>query len=189
MLTRFKICDPTGAKRKLMKKIRRFESLAQLEPVDLEKRIALGESDDESLESPVQTCSMFIHSNSNMFSEIREENGTERDAMELLELVKATVPSDNLIMEKVGGDNPSASMVKGHKEFQQELEVAQDWINGRSQEMFLGWEVKENRHIYIKDMENNGKWRNLDGEKEEVALELELHIFTSLVNEALLDIF
>ncbi|XP_042506364.1 uncharacterized protein LOC122082706 [Macadamia integrifolia] len=38
-------------KEKLLQKIRRFESLAELEPVDLEKRIALSEKDDSG-ESP-----------------------------------------------------------------------------------------------------------------------------------------
>jgi hypothetical protein len=36
-------------------------------------------------------------------------------------------------------------------------------------------------------MEKNGKWKNVDQEKEEFALELEVEVFNSLVDEALLD--
>ncbi|CAK7335439.1 unnamed protein product [Dovyalis caffra] len=185
-------------KQKLMQKIRRFESLAQLDPVDLEKRIAMAELEDESLDSPLQPCSMSIHSdNDNGFNETKE-NGTEKDAQELLKHVKSTIAShslapkvDSLLLdffkEKIVENNASGSVVGSYKEFEQEVQVAQDWINGQPKELFLGWEVLESRQVYIKDMKKNGKWENVDQEKEEVALELEVEVFNSLVEEALLD--
>ncbi|EEF51088.1 uncharacterized protein LOC8265402 [Ricinus communis] len=177
-----------GAKQKLLAKIRSFESLAQLNPVNLEKQIELaGCEDDESIKSTIQTRSLSI--------DVKEER-----AQELLELVKTTLPSSNSLIsnaesvlldffrEKILENNASSSMVKGSKEFKQELEAIQDWLNGNPQEMFLGWEVKESRHIYVKEMEKSRKWRNLSEEKEELILEFELEIFTSLVNEALFDL-
>ncbi|KAJ6347511.1 hypothetical protein OIU76_004061 [Salix suchowensis] len=188
-----------GSKQKLVQKIKRFESLAQLDPVDLEKRIATAELEDESVESPMQHCSMSIYSDKNdIFSETREENGTEKDAQQLLDHVKSTIASpglspklDSLLLcffeEKIVENNASGSLIGLYKEFEQELEVAQDWINGRPKEMFLGWEVVESRHVYLQDMEKNGRWENVDQEKEEVALKLEVEVFNSLIEEALVD--
>ncbi|KAL3599015.1 hypothetical protein D5086_006933 [Populus alba] len=189
-----------GTKQKLMQKIRRFESLAQLDPVDLEKRIAMAELGDESLESPVQHCSMSIKSgNNDNFSEAKEENGTEKHAQELLKHVKSTIAShslssnklDSLLVdfftEKIVENNASGSVIGLYKEFEHELGGAQGWINGQPTELFLGWEVVESRHAYLEDMEKNGKWKNVDQEKEEFALELEVEVFNSLVDEALLD--
>ena len=182
-----------------MQKIRRFESLAQLDPVDLEKRIAMAELGDESLESPAQHCSMSIKSDNNdNFSEAKEENGTEKHAQELLKHVKSTIAShslssklDSLLVdfftEKIVENNASGSVIGLYKEFEQELGGAQDWINGQPTEMFLRWEVVESRHAYLEDMEKNGKWKNVDQEKEEFAMELEVEVFNSLVDEALLD--
>jgi hypothetical protein len=78
-------------------------------------------------------------------------------------------------------------MVGSYKEFEQELRVAQEWIDGQPKEMFLGWEMVERRHVYVKHMEKSGKWENVDQGKEEVALELEAEVFNSLVDEVLLD--
>ncbi|KAF9685777.1 hypothetical protein SADUNF_Sadunf03G0089400 [Salix dunnii] len=188
-----------GTRQKLMQKIKRFESLAQLDPVDLKKRIAMADLEDECVESPMQHCSMSINSDKNdIFSETRAENGTEKDAQELLDHVKSTIAShglspklDSLLLrffeEKIVENNASGSMNGLYKEFEQVLEVAQDWMNGRPKEMFLGWEVMESRHLYLRDMEKNGKWDNVDQEKDEVALKLEVEVFNSLIEEAVLD--
>ncbi|KDP25516.1 hypothetical protein JCGZ_20672 [Jatropha curcas] len=176
-----------GAKKKLMAKIRTFESLDQLKPLNLEKQIELADLEDDSLDKfSTQACSLS--------NEV--EKCTEREADELLKLVKATTPSnskaDTMLLdffkEKILENNTNDNKILGYKEFKKELEAAQDWINGDPKEMILGWEVKDNRHIYIKDMERNGKWRNFGEEKEELVLELELEVFTSLVDEALLDL-
>ncbi|KAJ4835653.1 hypothetical protein Tsubulata_021700 [Turnera subulata] len=184
-----------GTKNKLMHKIRRFENLTQLEPVDLEKRIAMAELDDESLESP----SMATHNGSeNDLHEIEVDNASEKGVEEkLLKLFKETIPSNeygltfkadslllDLFRERNVVHNERIIVVEDHKE----IEMVQDWLKGHPQELFLGWEVKDKRHVYIKDMEKDGKWRNLDEDKEEVALEIEFEIFTSLVNEFLVDV-
>ncbi|XP_011029175.1 PREDICTED: uncharacterized protein LOC105128995 [Populus euphratica] len=182
-----------GTKQKLMQTIRRFESLAQIDPLDLEKRIAMAELEDES---PVQHCSVSIHGdNENDFKETKE-NGTEKHAQELLKHVKSTISlaseADSTLLldffkEKIVENNAVGSMVGSYKEFEQELRVAQEWIDGQPKEMSLGWEMVERRHVYVKDMEKSGKWENVDQGKEEVALELEVQVFNSLVDEFLLD--
>ena len=63
------------------------------------------------------------------------------------------------------------------------LDMAKDWMNGEPQEVLLGWEVQKNREVYIREMEKGGMWGKLDEDRQEVALELEAEIFTSLVND------
>ncbi|KAF5729945.1 hypothetical protein HS088_TW20G00312 [Tripterygium wilfordii] len=166
-----------GRKQKLIQKIRRFESLAQLEPVDLAKRIALSEMNDpESLKSPAPPSTNYDE---------------EEKADELVKLVKSRIPSSTLLTSrKVDNvlldyfqENIGENKTQG-KDIQDELllKEAADWVNGQ-QELFLGWEVKDGRKLYLKDMEKNGQWRNLEEENQEVGLELEQEIFTNLVIE------
>lgn len=160
-----------------MQKIRGFESLAQLEPVDLAKRIALSEIDD--LELPKSLASP---STGNIFKEEEEE---ENEADELLKLVKSNsllITSgkvDNVLLEFFKEQQKGGNKRQGKDEL---LKEAEDWVNGK-QELFLGWEVKDGKKLYLKDMEKSGGWRNLEEENQEVGLELEQEIFSSLVIE------
>ncbi|KAF5734838.1 hypothetical protein HS088_TW15G00333 [Tripterygium wilfordii] len=177
-----------GRKQKLMQKIRRFESLAELEPVDLAKRIALSEMDDlESLKSPASPST-----NSKEEEEEKEnggENETESRRDELLRQLKSTIPSNTLLASNKA-DNLLLNFFTEKTEENKTcckyelLKEAEDWVNGH-QELFLvwGWEVKDGRKLYLKDMEKNGGWRNLEEEKQEVGLELEQEIFSTLVIE------
>ncbi|KAJ9147847.1 hypothetical protein P3X46_029963 [Hevea brasiliensis] len=182
-----------GAHQKFMAKIRRFESLAQVNPPNLENQMELAGLEDETLKSPVKVYSLSAHSN--MFSDGKEEIR----AHELLKLVKG--PSNHRLIskadivlldffrEKIMENIPSVSMFEGYNKYlEKELEVAQDWINGHPQDMLLGWEVKDSRTVYVRDMERKRKWKNFDEEKQDLVLELELEVFTSLVNEAILDL-
>lgn len=174
-----------------MQKLRRFESLTQLEPVDLEKRIALSDFDRESVGSPLQPCLLPIQEN-NISDEEEEDNKTETKAVELLEEMKAKAPSVSFKFnaENLFLDFFREGIIEGNAYDSCELlDVAKDWINGKPQELFLGWEVQRNRQAYIRDMEKGGMWGKLEEDKEEVALELEADIFTSLVNGLFLDLF
>ncbi|KHG12887.1 hypothetical protein F383_00080 [Gossypium arboreum] len=173
-----------GTKQKLMPKVRRFESLAQLEPVDLEKRIAMAELEDES--SLLRSVSV----NNNGMSEEK-----------LLKLLKAKFPSeifkfraDNLLLdffwETFIVEDKGERHDMGFKDFGvKSLKVVEDWVNGNSQEFVLGWELHEGRRAYLKDMERNENWRNFNEEKEDVGSALELELFSSLVDEVLTDLF
>ncbi|KAA8521969.1 hypothetical protein F0562_012717 [Nyssa sinensis] len=186
-----------GTKQKLMRKIRRFESLAQLEPVDLEKRMALSEFSDESHESPLQRCSVSIQGSVMFDVKEEEENDTEQKSQELLKLMKETliIPSYHLDFKAdttLFLDFFRERIIEaGSNEFNydQLLHVAKDWMNGHASELLLGWEVQRNRQAYIIDMEKAGRWRKLDEDNEEVVMQLEVEVFAALMNELLLDFF
>ena len=192
----------TGTKQKFMHKIRRFECLAQLEPVDLEERIALCELNYESPQSPMQPCPLSTQDN-NTFNK-KEENQTEQliKAQELLDLIrKKCSPSgskfqvDSLLLdffeEKIEENNVNASTTtRCDNEFQHEiLKVTEDWLSGHPQELLLGWEVQDGREVYVKDMEKGGMWSILVEEETEAALEVEDEVWTTLLNDLLLDLF
>ncbi|XWS49878.1 hypothetical protein CRYUN_Cryun12cG0041000 [Craigia yunnanensis] len=192
-----------GIKEKLMQEIRRLESLAQLEPVDLEKRIALSELEDESLEShKEQLCSVSVNNNDNMSDDQDKQEKDREEHKKLLKLLQSKIPSDsfkfkadNLLLDffrerLMVEDNARRLVDMGLEEFGLDLfKVAEDWVNGNPQELFRGWEVKEGRKAYVKEMERNEIWRNFNEEKEEVGSAVELEIFTSLVDELLTDLF
>ncbi|KAK3224701.1 hypothetical protein Dsin_004563 [Dipteronia sinensis] len=168
-----------GAKQQLMQKLRRFESLTRLEPVDLEKRIASSESDnDDSIETPIQS---------------NKENETEKTAEELLKQMKSTTSSNNILLSKA--DNLLSDFFREMIEENQNsdsymLKAAGDWIEGKSDQMFVGWEVEGGRKAYLRDMEtNNVRWENVDEEKQEFGLALESEVLTCLVNELVIDLF
>ncbi|TXG61301.1 hypothetical protein EZV62_012664 [Acer yangbiense] len=159
-----------GTKQKHMQ--RRFESLARLEPVDLEKRIASSESDnDDSIETPIQS---------------NKENETEKKAEELLKQIKSTSSSNNTLLSKA--DNLlSDFFIEMIEENQNDdsymLKAAGDWIEEKSDQMLVGWEVG-GREACLRDMEtNNVRWENVDEEKQDFGLALESEVFTCLVNE------
>ncbi|KAG6688743.1 hypothetical protein I3842_11G139900 [Carya illinoinensis] len=191
-----------GTKQKLSyKMIRKFECLAQLEPVDMEKRIALsaGLNHEAPHESLVQTCPMSTLANNT------SDNQTEKNAEELLDLINtrssvngAKFKADNLLSdffwERIEENiNASASTsTRGNVNgFERELlKVAEDWLSGGNPlELLLGWEVEDGREVYVRDMEKGGKWRISVREKEELGLEVEFEVWISLLDELVLDLF
>ncbi|GAB4856938.1 hypothetical protein Ancab_014856 [Ancistrocladus abbreviatus] len=188
-----------GRRQKLMQKLRQFECLTQLEPVNLENRIAgLGHVDDESpklsIESSLDPSHESILTSS---EEEKEENddenqrGMEQEAEHMLQVAKAKVPStthkfevDNLLLDFFSENVPQMCDQKWKYSA---LRTAEDWLNGRYDELLLGWEVKDKRQAYIRDMERGGTWRSTDAEKEEVTLELAAEILDYLVDEFLVE--
>lgn len=175
-----------------MQKIRRFEGLAQLEPVDLEKRMDEIMSDSE-VEDEAPT-SPLVGANHNHGAQII--NCTQEKAGELVQLIKtSSAPSNKLVtlkVEKLVLDLCRDRMVENSDKnvvLKELMKVAEDWINGQSQELLLGWEVENGRKVYVNDMDKYcGNWRELEEEKQEVGLELEVEVWNSLMKELLLDI-
>ncbi|KAI6707268.1 hypothetical protein NL676_010230 [Syzygium grande] len=150
-----------GAKQKLEHKARWCGTLSRLRPVQLEKRITLSELEDEA---PVQNSSLTP------------------SPMDILLL--------DFFRERLDEEGVNKMSIRGSNEFESKLlKVAEGWINGQPQELFLGWEVEDGRHAYIKDMETRERWRHVDKEKMEVALDMEVEVWSSLMDEVLLDIF
>ncbi|CAN0907477.1 hypothetical protein LINGRAHAP2_LOCUS24826 [Linum grandiflorum] len=162
-----------GTKRKLMRKLRRFERLAELKPLDLEKRINTIIKQDVE-----QQCSI-----------VSQSTGPH----ELLSIVKerAAISSSNIGLiskcELLLLDFFEEKLEISREQQPEELEtVVEEWLNGEAKEMLGGWEVKECRNVYLKHMDDEiGEWRNVGGRMEKVGLELENCIFTSLINEVL----
>ncbi|CAL5359990.1 unnamed protein product [Camellia sinensis] len=186
-----------GTKQKLMDKIHQFENLGQqldLEPLDLEKQFSSSEFEDESREPASPCLSDSIQD---------EENEVEHKALDLLELIKFTIPSssfkfmaDDLLLdflrERITEAQSHTMTVMGDDEKLESelLNVIDDWVTGQPQEMLVEWEVQKNRQAYMREMEKGGKWSKMDEDehKDEVAMELEIEVFDSLVNELLLDL-
>ncbi|KAL1559794.1 hypothetical protein AAHA92_10097 [Salvia divinorum] len=189
-----------GTRKKLLKKIQRFECLAKLEPVNLTRRFASQtESDNESSSSPLP------HSSTSLDDEEEEDEDIEEEdkAIELLGEVKAIMPSyglkikaDKLMLdffrERIIDDQNCISPKKLACEslFHDSLvEIARDWMNGHDPlGLFMEWEVEKNRPDYLENMENVGEWKRLDQENGEVVSELEIEVYDALLNEVLLDI-
>ncbi|XP_076945526.1 uncharacterized protein LOC143616633 [Bidens hawaiensis] len=168
-----------GCKRKLKSKVQRTKSFAQLNPVRLEDRITLSESGTQGtplLESSLQTQQQFV---------------AEKRALALLQLLKATMSSHDLsespmtervllgyFIERFIDRNFSNYII---------LQEAKDWINGQTKEIF---EFQNNKVTYIKEMEKGAMWLNYNEEEtREVVSELEFEVFTSLVEEILLEFY
>lgn len=120
-------------------------------------------------------------------------NKSEEKARELVKVIKSqsgclVSKADKLMFdffkERVMEENKKNKVINE----KETLKVMEEWVNGETREVFLGWEVVESRKAYVKDMEKGGQWVKLDGEKEDIGLDLEAKIWDSLVQEVLLDL-
>ncbi|XP_043715622.1 uncharacterized protein LOC122664012 isoform X2 [Telopea speciosissima] len=187
-------------KQKLMHKIRRFESLAQLEPVDLGKRIALLEKDDSG-ESSSQNVSQEDEDEEQECEVEPETKMAEGRALELLKLMKTTsslegwTTTGNLdgvlldfLKERITGTAAVAEEADGF-DYKEVVKVARAWVNEKPfGGMALGLEY--NRETYVREMESEeGRWRKFEEEQSELAMEVENGVLGSLVDELLVDLF
>ena len=122
-------------------------------------------------------------------------NTTEQKAQEFLDLVKTKsspvhgtkFTAENMLLDFFRERVEDNGIFELHDEL---LKAAEDWLCGNShQELLLRWEFEDARKVYVRDMEKGGKWRILVEDKEEVALDIELQVWTSLLNELLDDLF
>ncbi|XAR70344.1 hypothetical protein NMG60_11027168 [Bertholletia excelsa] len=189
-------CKPAGGRKQkpAQVKIRRSLIFTNLKPVDLEEHFSLSVSTDESTKSPSQTFS--VSTKDNFHPEGEEEKG-EHKAEDLLEQIKSTVPWNSLNFDpeillldffKERFTEPRSSTGLEKLGFRLII-VAKEWLAGHPREKYLEWKEQKNREAYVRDLERGGKWCDLEGHKEEVAMEVEVEVFDSLVNELLLDFF
>ncbi|GJZ43810.1 hypothetical protein Tco_1381515, partial [Tanacetum coccineum] len=163
-----------GSKPKLMPKVHRIKSLAKIKPVRLEDRITLSESREQ---------------NQQEFPS--EENQTVKKVAALLQLLKATMPSDHDLFDSTMTESVLLSyfteqVIDGNVSNYEILQEAKDWLNGQAKETF---ESENYKPAYIKDMEKGASWTTYNQQvgKEEVGLELEYEVLASLLEEMLLD--
>ncbi|KFK28868.1 hypothetical protein AALP_AA7G058900 [Arabis alpina] len=163
--------------KKLVTKPIRFKSLVRLEPVDLEKRI-------EKYEERKYYNSHMVET---------EENQYENRANRLFALVKSRlIEEPNYLLASHNIDNVVKDFFKEDENNETRDEdklvtIVEEWVMRRQEEecMFMSWEVREKREIYVKEM----KWGCINGdEKEYVIEELGNSFVTSLIDELILDL-
>ncbi|CAK8562859.1 unnamed protein product [Lathyrus sativus] len=164
-----------GAENKHIQKTRHFENISSLEPLDLEKRIKCLELEDEPHNYSSKQCSLPT---------IESVIGDNKNKDELNSLMINTEKLLFDYLEQSIEENNNAN----HPKNLNLCHVVDDWMRGKPQEPYLSWEVKEGRQVYISEMERCNEWKNYDQEKEQLVLELENDVLTSLVNEIVIDI-
>ncbi|CAL0312685.1 unnamed protein product [Lupinus luteus] len=184
-----------GNQHKHNQKRSHFKGVASLEPVTLEERMARSDLEVETYESRSSlfpySASMPTMSTQNVVTNALSDN-IDEDVHDLLNFIKNSIPpnymitkAENLIFDYFKQSIEENNDIDRSKKLHL-CEVSEDWIIGRPQELYLGWEFKEGRHVYIRDIDK--EWKNFDQESQQVVLELENEVLTSLVNELVLDL-
>ncbi|XP_051136870.1 uncharacterized protein LOC127255401 [Andrographis paniculata] len=190
-----------GTRKKLMKKIHMFESLAKLEPVNLATRfIAKHDSDSESssviTEKSISDLDNQCEDTDDKVETIDDDDDEwlEIKATELLCQINKAIASSYYNNVKL---NPQKMLLDFFKErllSNQDkgiIEEAFDWMmqgRRRGGEATIESDSEKNMQSYVKDMERGGQWRTLDQEIKEVAFVLETEVFDVLLDEVLIDI-
>ncbi|KAL0749215.1 hypothetical protein Bca101_031218 [Brassica carinata] len=157
------------------RKSRRVNGLVRLEPLELEKRI------EKYVEREEEEYSYHVVET--------EEDESENRANRLFALVKSRIgETNNILAFNVANnlllDYPQEDNI-GAKEETLMVKKVEDWVMDRQEEMFMSWEVREKREVYVKEM----KWGCINGdEKENVVEELANGFFTFLVDEFIFDL-
>ncbi|KAF6160465.1 hypothetical protein GIB67_019234 [Kingdonia uniflora] len=190
-------------KHKLTQKIRRFESLTKLEPINLEKRIESMEQDD-SLDCQSDSYSLLVNNDSDEDQEHEDDDSikTEAKARELLKLIKQETSIseesrkwnvDNLLVDFFRDEIMENNLIKKPTKDDDDneydnalLKGARDWMTGNCRP--LDWGVEESRGTHVKDMERGGRWKTFEEEQSDIGLELEITVLDSLMDELVLDL-
>lgn len=159
----------TGAERKHIQKTRHFENISSIEPLVLDLE------DEPPRNYSSKQCSLSV---------IESNIGDNKNKVELNSLMINTEKLLFDYLEQRIEENDNADYSKNLNLFN----VVDDWMRGKPQEPYLGWEVKEGRHVYISEMERCQEWKNYDQETEQLVLELENDVLSSLVSEIVLDL-
>ena len=181
-----------------MEKIRRFESLTRLDPVNLhnwmsiDENIGSGEDDDneedgDDLEGIRETD---MNSEGGAEEEIHE---VEERAWKLLNHVKETgleSCSDNmdLLFDFFRDELATRTYENSKQGIDVELlKKAKAWINGEDS-FWVQWELEHKREVYVRDMDREGRWSKFEEEQQELALGIENGVLDRLVDDLLLDL-
>ena len=183
-----------GTKERLMKKLGRFECLAALEAVSFETLMSSTFIEDQSSKCSIQPCStpsyvLSSESDEEEDEEQSHENKVEKQAQDLLNITKAKIPKK--ITHKIEFENLLLDFFRENvtkKTYVTLLNAAEDWLNGHYDKLILGWEVKDKRQAYIKDMEDEGWWpTDANLQKEEVTSKLGEEVLANLLEELIVE--
>jgi len=173
-----------------------LESVASLEPVVLEKRFARLELGDETLDHSTKQCSRVVVAAARTRNNLRPANNhnIEENARNLLNFVKGSNPrnililkAENLLFDYFKKSIGECKDIDLSKKLQL-CKVAEDWINGRPQELYLDWEEQGRRCVYVREMDKCEEWKNYDQEIQQLGEDLANEVFANLVNESVLDL-
>lgn len=122
-----------------------------------------------------------------------EEDEFENRANRLFALVKSsTIKEPNHLLASHIVDNLLLDFFKEDKNNEiidedKLVEIVEAWVMGRQEEehMFMSWELREKREIYVKEM----KWGCINGDERGCVVEgLGNGFVTSLIEELILDL-
>ncbi|CAJ1943560.1 unnamed protein product [Sphenostylis stenocarpa] len=167
--------------------------LESVAPVVLEKRFACLELEDEPLNHSTKQCSPVGVSTQN---NVRPANNhyIEENAHNLLNFVKGSNPCNSLMIkaENLLFDYFKQSIGEcediDHSKKLHLCKVAEDWIHGQPQELYLDREEQGGRCVYVREMDKCKEWKNYDKEKQQLGHDLANEVFTNLVTELVLDL-
>ncbi|XP_058084864.1 uncharacterized protein LOC131232569 [Magnolia sinica] len=159
-------------KKKIHHKLGRFGIISQLGPINLDKQIyqtELEEEEDEDMKATDKAYDLLKILKAR-HGEVKKGTGVDRLMLDFFR--------EGLVESKT----KRSMRVKEEEEL---LRTAGHWMNlegGR------GLGVEDNKVAYVKGMEESGRWREFGTEEKEVAVEVETHVFRSLLDELLLDL-
>ncbi|KAL0923459.1 hypothetical protein M5K25_007517 [Dendrobium thyrsiflorum] len=150
--------------------VRRFESRAELDPVDLDHQLACTET---NFECPVHE------------EYEDEEDRRQRKVFSLLQQVTCCEPfpasEEKLLFEffheglsLAGHGRRWKSGSAGEEEL---MRVATGWVSGE------GWGLEDGSEVVVEEMERSGVWRRYDDDADMVAAELSRGLMTWLMEE------
>ncbi|GJU90323.1 hypothetical protein Tco_1302746 [Tanacetum coccineum] len=121
----------------------------------------------------------------------QEDDQVEKKAMTLLQLTKSTVSSHHFMkhesVESLLLEFFKEKIINEHVSDSEMLHVAKDWMD--EQKMFPDWGCGDDKITCVREMEKTFRWSKYGDEleKENLVSELEDEIFSSLVDDILLD--
>ncbi|CAN8247323.1 unnamed protein product [Cochlearia groenlandica] len=146
------------------RKSRRLNALVHIEPLDLEESLENYEEDESQTRA------------NRLFALVKSKIGETNNLL-------ASKVADNLLLDYFQEDSI------GEKEETLMVKKVEEWVMGRQEEMFMSWEVREKREVYVKEM----KWgccidEDDDDDRDCVVEDLANGFFTFLVDEFIFDI-
>lgn len=160
----------------LMRKTRRTENFVRVEPVDLKKRIEEYVKRQDYNSHMGETKEQWETRANRLFAQVKSRLIEEQRHL------LASQKVDSLLLDFFKED--------AHNETRDEdklVKIVEEWVLRRQEEecMFMSWEVREKREIYVKEM----KWFCINSEESDyVVEELENGLVTGLIDELILDL-
>eukprot|EP00257_Ricinus_communis_P023842 XP_015583944.1 uncharacterized protein LOC8258504 [Ricinus communis] len=169
------------SKRKLMQKIRRYESRGRLDTINLENWMSMEEStssgedeEEEETETNGRIDEEVEEKARQLLNHVKETSSLGEYRKENVERVVLDFFRDELCRKRYGNGSRNDEMLRRVK----------CWMDGE-QSTWTGWEKKE---ACVRDMETEGKWSKFEEEQQELVSAIENGMMGFLVDELLIDL-